>query len=89
MKMIQATLTRQGQVTVPAEVRKLLGLTKPGRLTFVIDEDDVRLQAPTSTLDAIVGSLEPIPGTSVDWDEEIEAAMFEETKRLVRGRERE
>jgi AbrB family looped-hinge helix DNA binding protein len=86
MKTIEATITSQGQVTIPAEVRRRLGLAKRGRVQFVLDDDQVRLRAPRLTLEEVFGSVPAIPGTSDDWDEEIEVAMFEETKRLIAPR---
>lgn len=41
MKEFIATVTSKGQVTVPAEVRRRLGLKSHDRLAFVIDEEGV------------------------------------------------
>lgn len=38
--MLQATLTSQGQVTVPVMVRKKMGLTAGDKLTFFPDSSD-------------------------------------------------
>ena len=47
MKEIISTITSKGQVTIPAEVRKHLGLNKRDKIAFVIDEEgDVHLKAP-------------------------------------------
>jgi antitoxin PrlF len=40
----QATLTSKGQVTVPLEVRKMLGLRSGDKLVFEGDEAGVRLR---------------------------------------------
>jgi hypothetical protein len=65
-----------------------LGLGKPGKVNFVIDTDSIRLEAPRFTLESVFGSVEPVPGTSEDFDDEIEAAMAEEVDRLRIGGER-
>jgi AbrB family looped-hinge helix DNA binding protein len=38
MREIVATVTRRGQVTVPAEIRRILGAKAGDKLAFVIDE---------------------------------------------------
>jgi AbrB family looped-hinge helix DNA binding protein len=68
MKEIRSTITKKGQVTIPAEVRRHLGVGAPDKVTFVIDEEDgsVRLRAPRypdlRALRGAAGSLErPLP----------------------------
>lgn len=47
MKEIISTVTSKGQVTVPAEVRRLLGINKQEKIAFVIDQEgEVHLKAP-------------------------------------------
>ncbi len=47
MKEIVSTITSKGQVTIPAEVRKHLGLKTNDKISFVIeDQGGVRLKAP-------------------------------------------
>ena len=47
MKEILSTLTSKGQVTIPVEVRRLLGLKTKDKIAFVIeDEGSVRLAVP-------------------------------------------
>ena len=63
MKEIPATLTTKGQVTIPAEVRRHLGLKTKDKITFVIeDEGTVRLVVPRypdiASLRGAAGSLE-------------------------------
>ncbi len=62
MKEIISTITSKGQVTVPAEIRRHLGLKKNDKISFVIEEEgDVRLKAPrypsVSSLRGAAGSL--------------------------------
>ena len=47
MKEMASTITSKGQVTVPSEVRKHLGLKEKDKIVFVIeDEGTVLLSAP-------------------------------------------
>ena len=47
MKEIVSTITSKGQVTVPAEVRKYLGLATNDKIAFVIDDEGgVRIRVP-------------------------------------------
>jgi AbrB family looped-hinge helix DNA binding protein len=59
MKEIVTSLTQRGQVTVPAEVRRLLGLKPRDKVTFAIDNDQVRLVPATFTLESAYGSVTP------------------------------
>ena len=64
-KEIIATITSKGQVTIPAEVRRHLGIKTHDKITFVIDtEGEVRLSTPryadVPSLRGAAGSL-PTP----------------------------
>ncbi len=56
--MIQHTarLTSKGQVTVPAEVRRLLRLRPKDKVAFLVDEETVRL-APASSVVALTAGM--------------------------------
>ncbi len=88
MRVVEATITSQGQVTVPAEVRRHLGLAKRGKVTFVIEKDAVRLVPSRYTVETVRGAVAAIPGTSADFDREIEEAMEDEADRVVNRLER-
>jgi AbrB family looped-hinge helix DNA binding protein len=59
MKEIVTSLTQRGQVTVPAEVRRLLGLKSRDKVAFAIDNDQVRLVPVTFTVESAYGSVKP------------------------------
>ncbi|HLI52265.1 MAG TPA: AbrB/MazE/SpoVT family DNA-binding domain-containing protein [Thermomicrobiaceae bacterium] len=40
MKVLQATITSKGQVTIPHEIRERLGLHQGDKLTFIVDEEN-------------------------------------------------
>lgn len=68
MKEIVSTVTSKGQVTIPAEVRRRLGVGTGAKITFVIDENgSVQIKAPryptVESLRGAAGSLkEPLRG---------------------------
>ena len=70
MKEIISTITSKGQVTIPAEIRRHLGLKKSDKISFVIEpEGDVRLRVPSypsvTSLRGAAGSLKK----PLSWDE--------------------
>ena len=89
VREIVATLTSKAQVTVPAEVRRHLGLKPGDKLAFAIDGDQVRLQPARFTLESVFGSVEPLSGEGAeDFDRQIEEAMDERAEQIVRVLER-
>ncbi len=84
MKEIVSTITRRGQVTVPAEVRRHLGVGTPDKVVFVIEGEDVRLKPVAFTLDTLFGSIPARPGMSADFELEIEEAKEDEAARRMR-----
>lgn len=86
MQEIRASVTSRGQVTIPAAVRRHLGVTTPDKVTFVLEEDGtVVLKKPvTHTVMSLAGTIPALKGgTSVDFDAEIADAMEEEADRIV------
>ncbi len=62
MKEIVATITSKGQVTVPVEIRRYLGLKTKDRISFVIEPGGfVRLEVPrypnVASLRGVAGKL--------------------------------
>lgn len=61
------TVTTKGQVTIPIEVRRALGLEPNDKVEFVLEGDEARLRKRTSRVRDLAGSLPPLPpGMSVD-----------------------
>ena len=52
-------VTRKGTVTIPVEVRRLLGVKPHGKVTFRVVGDRVELLPPTMTLESAFGSVQP------------------------------
>jgi AbrB family looped-hinge helix DNA binding protein len=59
LKEYFGTVTQKGQVTIPAEVRKLLGVKPRDKVVFRIAEGKVELGAPIMTLEETFGSVTP------------------------------
>ena len=60
MKEIVTTITQRGQVTVPAEVRRMLGLQPRDKVAFAIDDGEVRLVPARFTLESAHRSVPPL-----------------------------
>ena len=80
MTEVLATVTSKGQVTVPAEVRRRLGIRPRDKLAFVLDGDVVRLVRRGSvvarTAGALKGSARPM--SAEEMREAAEAAIADE-----------
>jgi antitoxin PrlF len=64
---IAATVSSKGQVVIPADVRRRLGLAQGSVLRFVIDADGVHLRAAAGSVQRLKGRLAPPPApVSVD-----------------------
>ena len=59
-RRITASVTDRGQVTIPAEVRTLLGARARGKIVFEIDDDEVRVLSGPMTLAETAGSVKPL-----------------------------
>jgi AbrB family looped-hinge helix DNA binding protein len=57
---LRSTVTRKGQVTIPLQVRRLLGLRPNSRVVFSVEGDKVYLAAEAETLESIYGAVKPI-----------------------------
>ena len=75
---IESIIGRGGQTTVPAQVRRKLGVGLGDRISYVIGDDGcVRIEKPTyptvESLRGIAGTLpKPLP-----WEEMVEIALDE------------
>ena len=69
--MRDATLTSKGQVTIPVEVRRRLGLLPGDHIGFVIEGDEVRLVRKESNIEAAFGICKPDASVSIEDMEQI------------------
>lgn len=58
-KEIITTVTQRGQVTIPAEVRKLLGTKPRDKVSFRVENGEVHLVPVRFTLASAYGSVKP------------------------------
>lgn len=72
---VQAIVDDIQELPLPDEVRRKLGIVKGSKVTFVLDESGVRILPITSSIEHLFGSVEPLSGSSEDFDEKIEQAL--------------
>lgn len=80
-----STVSAEGQVTIPREIRLHLGLDGEVAVEWLIDRDgEVRLRPMRDSVEAIIGSVPALAGTDPgDFDELIADAMEEAADRVV------
>ena len=85
MRQFVSNVTSKGQVTIPAAIRKHLGVGTPDKITFVVEDDGhVALQPAKFTIRDLKGIVPAIPGrTTSDFEDQIEDAMEDEAARIV------
>lgn len=79
---ISARVTRQNQLTLPAPIRRRLGVEGGGTIVFDLSDDDIRIEGRDLTLEEIFGSIKLPERASDDFDEEIEQALDREVERF-------
>ncbi len=60
MKEIVTTITQRGQVTIPAEIRRLWGARPRDKVAFQLYGDQVRLVPAGFTIETAYGSVTPL-----------------------------
>ena len=65
---IWASVTERGQVTIPVDVRRALGVAKGGKVVFRVQDGTVVLKRPEYTLESAFASV-PALGEPKTWDE--------------------
>ncbi len=59
-KLYTSVVTQKGQVTIPVEIRRALGIKANDRVTFIIDQDRVCIEPIAESIETIFGAIEPI-----------------------------
>ena len=57
MKEVCSTVTRKGQVTIPIEIRRLLGVKPKDQVAFVVEDNKVRLAKSGSVVARTAGAI--------------------------------
>ncbi len=55
MRQLMTTVTRKGQVTVPVEIRREMGIKEGDRVTFVVDEAGIHFKRGESVVARTAG----------------------------------
>lgn len=85
MKTFESTISSKGQVTIPIDVRRQLGLNAGDTITFVATDDGkVEIRPVRFTLESVFGSVKALPNESLDLEREIEEATEESVARKMR-----
>jgi AbrB family looped-hinge helix DNA binding protein len=79
-----SSVTTNGQVTIPAEIRREFDIVPGDRVAFEVEDGHITLRPLRYTLAELEGILAPLPHMSDDFDTEIEEAMQERADELVR-----
>ncbi len=75
MKRFEAIIDDEGRIRLPRELLEDLGVRPGSRVGLRILDGELYVHWLGKTLDEIAGSIPAIPGTSEDFDDEIEEAM--------------
>lgn len=59
MNEFTATVTQRSQVTIPVQVRRVLGVGPRDKVAFTIEDDTVRLRPAAFTLESVFASIHP------------------------------
>ena len=79
-------MTSSGQVTIPVEIRRRLGVVPADKVAFVLTDDGrVEVRLARYTLESVIGSVPPLGDRDrCDFGDQIEDALEEEAERIVR-----
>lgn len=80
MSEIISTISSKGQVTIPAQVRRMLGLKQGDKIAFSVQGDQVRLLPASLTLESAYGSVQSL-GRPLDAEELVRQAKEEKIER--------
>lgn len=84
MPQFTTTTTQRNQVTIPAEVRRTLGIKPRDKVAFTVDDDgQVTISAAEFSLETAYGSVKPTPDNR-DLNDIIRDAKDEKAEQTVR-----
>lgn len=83
--MLQSTITRKGQTTIPKEIRVLLKLKPNDKIFYLIEGDNVILKPLHGDILDLRGSV-PTKESPSDFDAIIESTKRRVSTKIVEGR---
>ncbi len=85
MQQPVTSMTKKGQVTIPADIRKLLGLEPHDKVAFVVEDNQVRITAAISVAERTAGIFKSDqPMLSIEEETRAaEEAMAEEAEKVA------
>jgi AbrB family looped-hinge helix DNA binding protein len=80
-------VTRKGQVTIPADIRRALGIKEGDKVAFVLEDKQVKLTRKGSVVEQTAGALKSdLPALSPQEERKAaEQAIAEDVIRRMRG----
>jgi antitoxin PrlF len=80
MREILSSVTTKGQVTIPIEIRRLLGVNPRDKVVFIVDDGQVRLLRGGSVVARTAGAVKVVgpPLSARELREEFERGVAEE-----------
>lgn len=87
MKEIMRTVTQKGQVTIPFEIRNILGLKTRDKVIFKIDNDNIRLASAKYTLETAYGAVKPLNNVE-DFKKLKQIAIEEHVEKVIKEMKR-
>jgi AbrB family looped-hinge helix DNA binding protein len=82
MQHYYTTLTERGQVTLPSEIRKKLGVKPKEKVHFEVDGDNIRIVPSEFTLESIRGMVPPL-AEKKSLEEILEVAREEHARHVI------
>ena len=83
MQDFESSVSPKGQITIPLEIRKQLGIKPKDKVSIRLERNVIVLAPSTSTLDAIYQSVPALPNP-LTVEEMTEIAAEEHAKQFVR-----
>lgn len=84
IKNIISSVTTRSQVTVPAEVRRILGLKgkRKSKLVWSIEGNEIKIKPSKSSIRELYGSVKPLH-PEIGWQEAEQIAKDEHAKHII------
>ncbi len=80
------TVSEKGQVTIPNEIRKALGIRPKDKIRFTLDDGAVRLTPVSATLESAFGAVRPLAQHPEDFDKRVAEAKAEHAQKRAGNR---